>query len=695
MESIGLCQRCKSKFNDMLRERISRIYLNDKAVPAVLLFVTYISFGLLIPWLGFYWDDWPVIYLTHTQGIKGFWDFYQFDRPFSAWTYIVFTPILGTNSFAWYVFVLGLRWLTAVSIWLVLKTLWQRKHHQAFWISVLFAACPLFINQQVAVAYSQHWICYLFYCLSLYWMLKAYEEPRLYYQFTLLAVALELVHLFTMEYFLGLELLRPLVLWIYFRERNPQSLHGKTLGFVARHIWVYFSALGIYLIWRLFILKLRTYDSNNLVIVSRFLKAPLQTVIGLFERALQDFLYLLEAWFVSFNPLSIELKRPFSLIVLAVILLAFIGLATMLRRYRPLEAGAEDDGWYIQVIPFGILATLLGMLPVWAIGRQVTLRGDRFSLAAMFGVCVILVAVLEWLSARHKAKIVVVGAMFALAIHINLYTAKSYQLSWEKQRSFYWQVFWRAPYIQPGTAFISDGEIFPFVGRYSTSLGIAMLYPVVDNPQNVPYWFFNYWEDLYKIPDELIAGTMRQEDLRNYSFSGYSRDSLLINFTPETGQCLEFFSPADVNVKEMPKSLQGLAGISNLQRISREPIVPGWAPPKNIFGSEPEHQWCYYYQKASLAGQYQDWDEVIRLLQEAAQNGFSPNDEREYLNFINAYIHAGKYDQAAELTMKVKGSTKKNSGALCALWLTNVGLQQQSGFAPTYDQVRKKLDCPA
>jgi hypothetical protein len=79
---------------------ITNIRVSDWAVPAILLAAVFISFGLLIPFLGFYWDDWPVIYMTHTQGTAGFWDFYQYDRPISAWTYIVFSPILGTRALA-------------------------------------------------------------------------------------------------------------------------------------------------------------------------------------------------------------------------------------------------------------------------------------------------------------------------------------------------------------------------------------------------------------------------------------------------------------------------------------------------------------------------------------------------------------------------------------------------------------------
>jgi len=676
-----------------IAKRFSTFQLNDKAVPLILLFVTVVSFGLLTPFLGFFWDDWPVIYLTHTQGISGFWAFYQYDRPFSAWTYILLTPILGTAPLAWYALVLGLRWLTSIFVWLVSKILWPAKHHQALWISILFAVCPVFLQQQIAVAYSQHWICYLFYLMSLYFMLRANEDNRRYWQFTMVALTLAFVHLFTMEYFVGLELLRPFVLWVYKRSRDRQASKREAFGFALKNSWIYLGALVIYLVWRFVFPNPLMGDVNNPVLLSGFLDNPLRAVIPLLERVLQDFLYLLSYWIVSVNPVDIELWRPFSLIVLVIIFFVAGVLVAILKRYRPLELDEKYDRWALRAILFGTVAVLLGLAPVWIVGRHVVSGGNRFSFAAMFGISILLVGLLDWLSSRQYAKVVVIGVMVALAIHTNLYTAKSYQLSWEKQRSFYWQLFWRAPYIQPGTAFISDGELFSFVGRYSTSMGISMLYPTVTDPQDMPYWFFNYWENIFRYHDELLTGFPLKEGLRNYTFDGNSRNSLVFSFSPETNRCLEIYSERDVNVKEIPSALKDLASISDVKRIEQIPAFPDWSPPESIFGPEPKHQWCYFFQKAELASQYQDWGEVIHLLRSAQQNGFSPGDRREYLVFIDAYIQAGDFDQALKLTITAKGETPRNNDNLCGLWHRDVPSESQAQFNLIYEQVKQELGC--
>jgi hypothetical protein len=112
----------------------------------------FVSFGLLIPWLGFIGMIGLLSICCKTQGTSGFWDFYQYDRPFSAWTYIGFAPILGTMPLAWHVFTLLLRWWTAVFLWGSLRQIWANKPHQVFWTALLFAVSPIFTQQSVAVA---------------------------------------------------------------------------------------------------------------------------------------------------------------------------------------------------------------------------------------------------------------------------------------------------------------------------------------------------------------------------------------------------------------------------------------------------------------------------------------------------------------------------------------------------------------
>ncbi|HEY3477200.1 MAG TPA: hypothetical protein VGK56_21470, partial [Anaerolineales bacterium] len=65
-------------------------------------------------------------------------------------------------------------------------------------------------------------------------------------------------------------------------------------------------------------------------------------------------------------------------------------------------------------------------------------------------------------------------------------------------------------------------------------------------------------------------------------------------------------------------------------------------PPSVVFGPEPPHEWCYYYEKADLARQRGDWEEVVRLGDEAIQAKLAPQDDIEWMPFLQAYAHTGE-----------------------------------------------------
>lgn len=677
-----------------MRKSLTEFSLNERAIPFALSFVIVISFGLLIPWLGFYWDDWPVIYMTETQGMAGFWEFYQYDRPFSAWTYILFSPILGTTPLAWHLFTLLLRWLTAVVLWLSLRSLWPDRPQQIFWAASLFAVYPVFTQQPVAVAYSQHWICFLLYFLSIYSMLRAQKETRRFYLFTALALIASLLQLLTMEYFLGLELLRPVILWIFFRTRDPGATIAQLIKRVAWAAWVYILLLVGFIIWRIFFLQLVEADPNRPVFLEELVSAPLTAMVGLGQSMIQDFLFLVTSWFSAVKPGDIELLRPFSMAALAAAIFAAVVFGLVFGRYRSME-DVKNNSWHGQAMILGTLAILLGTLPVWLIGRQVSVGplGSRFSLAAMFGVSLLFVGILEWLSPRNKAKFTVICILIGMAVHANLHTAKVYQFSWEKQRAFYWQLFWRAPHIQPGTAFISEGEIFPYVGLYSTSMGLSLLYPPVETPQEMPYWFFSYSERLYRSPKELAAGTLLLEQgIRNYSFRAMSEDSIVLDFTPELNRCLHVLSLRDENDRDLPGSIRAILPISDQSRIQPEPL-DGWTPPTNIFGPEPEHTWCYYFQRTDLAYQHEDWPDVIRLMEEARGQGFAPRDMKEYLPLLDAYLKTNQIEPALKLSLQIKGLSDKIDDRVCTMWLEASDTNPDPAIVPAYEKVDERYSC--
>jgi hypothetical protein len=67
-----------------------------------------------------------------------------------------------------------------------------------------------------------------------------------------------------------------------------------------------------------------------------------------------------------------------------------------------------------------------------------------------------------------------------------------------------------------------------------------------------------------------------------------------------------------------------------------------------VFGPEPRRNWCYYYQKASLARQRGDWVEIILLGEETSDKGLAPLDPIEWMPFLQAYAITGDIDRLIE-----------------------------------------------
>ncbi len=113
-----------------LRNYLPGSALLARLQPFLLLGISILAFGVLLPKLGFYWDDWPTIYLTKTHG--NFWQYYQSDRPFMAWLDQLFGLLAGVNPLKWQLLAFAVRVATSFSFWGCLRLLWPKAGSQAF-----------------------------------------------------------------------------------------------------------------------------------------------------------------------------------------------------------------------------------------------------------------------------------------------------------------------------------------------------------------------------------------------------------------------------------------------------------------------------------------------------------------------------------------------------------------------------------
>jgi hypothetical protein len=538
-------------------------------IPAGLVLVLALTFGPLISQLGFYWDDWPVILTGRLLGAEGFIQFYQHDRPISAWTYIVTFPILGSTPLHWQVFTLALRAAAAVMMWATLANLWPRQRAQTATAAFLFAIYPVFIQQPIAVAYSQHWICYLLYFSSLATMVLAWRNPRWFWPLTLLAAAMSQLQLLTMEYFAGLELLRPVLLWVLASETGrywKDRLRSVLLAWLP-----YLIVLAGFVIWRLFFLEFPGEEANDPVLLRQLLTSPVSAGLRLLESALQDTLFMMfSAWARAVEPASIQLLDRFNLFSWGFGALIGLFAAWFLHRFAQNGPTLPNESalWWRHACIIGLVAVLFGSLPAWLTDRQIISGrySDRFGLAGMFGAALLMAGLLEGLIAKKLHRLALIGVLIASAAGMHLRIANDFQWSWILQNRFYWQLNWRAPSVQPGTAFYSEGELFQYVGLYSTSSGLNLLYPPSADKNQLPFWFFSLGREFGHMMPEFSGGMPLDVHFRNYQFQGNSHDGLTIHYTTEH-DCLEILGPEDANAPGIPPLTAIALQYSDLKRI--------------------------------------------------------------------------------------------------------------------------------
>jgi len=132
-----------------------------------------------------------------------------------------------------------------------------------------------------------------------------------------------------------------------------------------------------------------------------------------------------------------------------------------------------------------------------------------------------------------------------------------------------------------------------------------------------------------------------------YTVTAYPNPRHFIILTrPTPRSCVQVIDGAQPEYSRHEDPMFLLVGpYSETEKILTEEPSP--KVPETLFGPEPDHGWCYYYEKATLARQRGDWNEVLQLSDEAASKGLKPYDLIEWMPFLQTYALNGRADELA------------------------------------------------
>jgi len=117
-------------------------------------------------------------------------------------------------------------------------------------------------------------------------------------------------------------------------------------------------------------------------------------------------------------------------------------------------------------------------------------------------------------------------------------------------------------------------------------------------------------------------------------------------------------------------------------------------PPQNIFGQPDQTDWCYFFEKADLARQYQDWDQIIQLWNAAQKAGERAGNAFEYIPFIEGLGHTEDWTQVKSLTKSSNRITSGLEPSLCsAMDRLATGAPPSQQKDETINILREDLNC--
>jgi hypothetical protein len=324
---------------------------------------------------------------------------------------------------------------------------------------------------------------------------------------------------------------------------------------------------------------------------------------------------------------------------------------------------AEDEDIPQSWLLFGLWAFVVSALPVWLTSKQLSAGGrwdDRLTLAPMLGAVLLSVGLVMWVI-RPRWQRLILTVLLGLSIVTQVLLVNKYRLDWAEQNNYYWQLAWRAPGLAPGTAVLSLEQPSVSIPGYDASFAINVLYDGRVQDGAVPYWFFT--NDRF-LNFSFTPGQRISYKDRNLRFSGSTSQAISIVHQGED-RCLQVLDAPYADEPSYVTHQEQFVGISNVGLILPDAQSQ---PSVDVFGPEPPHTWCYYFEKADLARQQQHWDEILQLEQQATAAGYAPGWGPEYLPFIEAHAQRGMWAQALSLSRAAQESISEMEPLLCSTW---------------------------
>ena len=639
-------------------EKLKTSLSSPRSVPFVLFVIAVLAYGLVFWERGFYWDEAPWTWIYYRLGPAALTKTFSTSRPFWGIIYQITMPLLGPYPWRWQLLMVILRWLTAVLVWMLLRQVWPKDERPALWGSLLFLVYPGLGQNFIALMYSHFYIvlnCFLF---SLYLSVLAIRQPERRLPLTIVALVFSVVNLLTMEYFYFMEFLRIVLFWIVIDGEWKQKIRRVISLFVP-----YFAIMIGVTFWRLFFFENQN-ASYSYVTLDLLRKDPLLGISTLLRDIFLAFWETVpHAWLFPFESTGVEeVGLRVTILAALLVLVSAILIALYLIFFNRSERRERAPVW--QMFLLGLAAWLFAGGSFWLVGiePQLHFSADRFTMPFMLGSSLLAVALISLFHSKPKLQYGLLALLVAFSIGKQFETNIAYIRDWDVHRDLFWQMSWRIPSLEPNTAIISNDLPVTYFSDNSLSGPLNWIYAREGEMDHILYFISIRLNR--GLPD-LVPGLPIEQNYLAKTFHGNTSQLVVIDYSPPG--CLRVLDPQiDFTNRLIVPLLRQAADLNDTSLIHKENAV---TLPASLFGQEPVHGWCYYFEKAELARQFRDWEKIVELGDTAFKLDDHPNDPVERFVFIEGYAHIGDWKRAVKLSQESYRVSKNFVGPmLCWLW---------------------------
>jgi hypothetical protein len=482
------------------------------------------------------------------------------------------------------------------------------------------------------------------------------ERPLARWACVLGAIVTGWLYLALVEYAAGMEVFRLCLLYVVLLSAQVRSRTQRLRLALLRWLPYLIIPAG-FAAWRFLLFTSQRKATDLGTQLSGFLAEPVATGLRWSANFLLSFINVVfSAWVV---PLTSGLfSNPMRAVLLALLLALAAAVAAwfLLRgaaRQPARAAPADEARGSSQMLWLGLAGLVLGIVPIIVANRQITFPNfSHYALPGSLGLAFLIIGLASGVSSPGlRTSFLSVAVLLSAMTHQGIGESAVHE---ERIIANFWQqMAWRAPSIAAGTTLLA----------YYPNLDYADDTDVVWGPANYVY----HPEPQKVIPvhvpvSALMPGTSSVNDIllgRDPQESAYRAHTMMLNYDAvvvlaqsSENSCVHALDPRwpIFSVADDP-TLRLLASHSRPDNLVSSGSAP--ALPTSLFGSAPKHGWCFYFEGASRASQQGKWSEVAALQDDAGKLGLHPNDQIEWMPFLQAQAYVGNLEQVKELATRI------------------------------------------